>query len=400
MPLFDGVADEAAAVEALLDGRSPHLAVALRSPGDGEARIIATAEPALEEPLIFTRSLDRVLIHMQRLLSRAIEFFPGSHAARQDAPHTRVSSAEVLASARAAMFLGKGLAAKIAARLLRLCTHGHHWRIGWRRTQGDEVLTRLALPDAPYHFVPDDSRRYFADPFIFWKDGVAHVFCEEFPYATGKGVISAFAIGPDGTVSEPRVVLERPYHLSYPMVFEREGRIFMIPESFANRAVEIYAAKEFPHRWEYEATLIDGISASDATLTERDGRLWLFATVNDEGASTWDSLGLFHAAQLFGPWTAHAANPVLIDVTSARPAGMMAERDGILLRPAQDCTGGYGSALTLCRVDRLDAEHFQQTVLKNIKPDPRWRATGTHTLNAARGIEVIDCAGTRWKGSF
>jgi hypothetical protein len=228
---------------------------------------------------------------------------------------------------------------------------------------------------------------------------VAHVFCEEFPYATGKGVISAFAIHPDGTMSEPRVVLERPYHLSYPMVFERQGRIFMIPESSANRTIEMYAATEFPHRWEYEATLVGGVSASDATLVEHDGRSWLFAAVNEEGGSTWDSLGLFHAARLSGPWTAHAANPVLIDSASARPAGMMVQRDGALLRPTQDCRGGYGSALTLCRIDRLDPESFRQTVLKNIGPDPRWRATGMHTLNWAHGIEVIDCAATRWKSS-
>ena len=243
--------------------------------------------------------------------------------------------------------------------------------------------------------MPDDARRYFADPFVFRRDGVAHVFCEEFPYATGKGVISTFTIGRDGAVGKPRVVLERPYHLSYPMVFERDGAVFMIPESSASGAIELYRATRFPDAWELDAVLVEGVSAADATLIERGGHLWLFASIAEVGMSSWDALGLFHAPRLAGPWTAHPANPVLIDAATARPAGMMFARDGALMRPAQDCTGGYGSALTLCRVDRLDPEGYAQTFVARLVAQPSWRAEGVHTLNAAGGLEVVDCCGWR-----
>ena len=53
----------------------------------------------------------------------------------------------------------------------------------------------------------------------------------------------------------------------------------MIPETSANRTVEIYRATSFPDRWTLEDTLLEGVSASDATLVERDGRLWLFAAL-------------------------------------------------------------------------------------------------------------------------
>jgi hypothetical protein len=397
VPLYDGVASETAAVAALLDSRSPLLAIALRRPGDGSARIVARALPAIEEPSIVCRALERVLAHMERLVLRRVERFQsGPREAEEDAAPVASLSA-VPGRAQAALFVGRILATKIAARLSRLCTLSEHWHIGWRRTQGDEISARRALPRAPFSFIPDDANRYFADPFVFWQDGTAYIFCEEFPYATGRGVISVFSIRQDGTVSEPRIVLERPYHLSYPMVFEREGRIFMIPETSANRTIEIYAAADFPHRWVLEARLVENVSAADATLVERDGRLWLFAAINEKGASSWDSLGLFHATRLMGPWTPHAGNPVLIDAAAARPAGMMFERNGELIRPAQDCTGGYGSALALCRVDRLDVEHYRQSVLARLVPDTGWRTSGMHTLNAAGGIEVIDCARTRWR---
>ena len=393
VPLYDGVPGEAAAVHALLDGRAPLLAVAMRAPGEGAARIVATALPALEERPIFAASLERVLFHMERLVARSVErFATGRLEAAEPAP--AASPSPMPGVARAGLSLANSLAARVANRLTARHLHREHWRIGWRRPAGDGIAARLALPQAPFSFLPDDAARYYADPFVFRHAGTAYLFCEEYPYATWKGVISVSTIGEDGKASVPRIVLERPYHLSYPMVFEREGAIFMIPETSANRSVELYRALRFPDEWRLEAVLMEGLSAADATLVERDGRLWLFAAIAEEGASSWDTLGLFHAGRLTGPWTPHAANPVLVDARAARPAGMMIERGGELIRPAQDCTGGYGSALTLCRVDRLDPEHYAQTVVARLTAPPG-TGFGMHTLNEAGGIEVIDCVGPR-----
>ena len=46
------------------------------------------------------------------------------------------------------------------------------------------------------------------------RGNIAHVFCEEVPFATGKGIISQFTIDAAGRASSPRPVLERAYHLS------------------------------------------------------------------------------------------------------------------------------------------------------------------------------------------
>ena len=289
-------------------------------------------------------------------------------------PNTFSPSPNVI---RASAFFAANLARKIARRLQKLSSIENHWRIGWRWTSSDEVASRLAWSTAPYAFIPDDAKRFYADPFIFWLDGVAHVFCEEYPYATRKGVISVFTIGRDGLMAPPRVVLERPYHLSYPMVFERDGAILMIPETSANRTIELYRAKRFPDEWTLDAVLVKDVSAADATLVERDGLLWLFAAIVEGGSSSWDALGLYFAPSLKGPWSAHPANPVLIDASSARPGGLTILRGKELLRPAQDCMGGYGSALTLCRIDRLDPEYYAQTRVARLAPQPVWRAHGT-----------------------
>ena len=85
------------------------------------------------------------------------------------------------------------------------------------------------------------------------------------------------------------------------------------------------------------------------------------------------------------------ANPLKIDVTSSRPAGTPFVRDGALLfRPAQDGSQGYGAALSINRVDRLDEVGFSEQVVERLEllagPYPH----GPHTFVACDGHVCID----------
>ena len=51
-------------------------------------------------------------------------------------------------------------------------------------------------------------------------------------------------------------------------------------------------------RWVKEETLLSGIVASDATLIERDGRVWMFATVRDGNAGAFEELVLRYQNRL------------------------------------------------------------------------------------------------------
>ena len=135
----------------------------------------------------------------------------------------------------------------------------------------------------------------YADPFLFEHEGRHHLFCEDVG-GDGRGVICHSELPADGARAEPpECVLARPYHLSYPFVFAHDGETFMIPETSAVKRVELYRARDFPRSWEREAILLDGIDAADATLIAHDGRLWLFAAIAADGASSLDELHLFSA---------------------------------------------------------------------------------------------------------
>jgi hypothetical protein len=390
-PIFGGAPGDCARDFMLLSQQAPRIGLAWL---EGEALVgHGDSLIAIENPHRLGGGREAVASRLMTLI-RALARRGPTGGAQAAAPRPLAT-----AKPRPSAFLLASLVERARRRLVHLVAHDGHWRIAWRRVSApeDSVHNRLNWPDADWTVLNDDRRRYFADPFLFAHEGVVHVFCEEFPYATGKGVISWFALDPDGKPSSaPRVVLERPGHLSYPLVFRHDGAIWMAPESSAGGAFELYRADPFPIRWTLDRVAID-LPLADATIFRHGDRCWLTATTSEDGGSSWDCLSLFAAPSPLGPWTRCGEGPTLIDASSARPAGHVFKRNGELWRPAQDCAGGYGAALALCRIDRLDDQGLIQTVSRRLEPPRTLNAQGVHTLNAAAGFEIIDVVGTRSK---
>ncbi len=384
-PLYDGSPNPLAAVSALLDYRAPKISIEL-SDSQG-CRIVARGDIAIRDRRILSYGLDQTFARVTTLLLRVLrELRSGVR------PETFTFDPAVRPSNSPFYFAASALAGKISGFLTHLVKYPEHWRVAFRQLEGAGVLDSLQWPQStrsPWQVLPDDGRRFYADPFIMARDGRAHLFVEEFPYATGKGVISHCLIGANGTTSAPKPVLEARTHLSYPFVFEHGGEVYMIPESGAARQIALYRAQRFPDVWALDCILLEDIEAYDATLVEHEGRFWIFAALA-EGATTHDALALFYADELRGPWHAHPRNPVLVDVRSARPAGSMISRSGQLMRIVQDCSESYGSGMAICKVDTLDTENYRQSVLTRLRPPSCFQATGTHTLNRCAGVEVID----------
>jgi hypothetical protein len=232
--------------------------------------------------------------------------------------------------------------------------------------------------------------RDWADPCVIQHEGSYFIFHEEYVYRKRKGHISVIQMDAKGRWQPPVPVLERLYHLSYPFVFEWEGTYYMVPETAANRTVELYRCTSFPGGWELCATLLRDVSATDATLAEVDGRWWMFVNLAVPGASKNDELHLYYADSPLGPWHPHRRNPVKSDVRSARPAGRLLRLNGQLGRPAQDCSERYGYAIALQQIVRLDLEEFQETEIAKILPEWAPGMVATHTLSSVPGLTVVD----------
>jgi hypothetical protein len=262
--------------------------------------------------------------------------------------------------------------------------------------------TVARVKETPPEFIGTDRRadvaylyernaaRYFADPCVVVRESRPYVFCEEYRRSSNHGAVAVSEIR-EGRAHAPAPAIEESHHLSYPHVFEHDGQLYCIPESGKIRKVCLYRCVEFPHKWEFVQTLIDGFEAADSTIVRHGDRWWLFCTSSQAMPKGFYShLYVWHAEDLFGHWTQHVQNPVKIDARSARPAGPFFVHDGALYRPAQDCSRSYGGAVRINRVDKLTVTEFHETVVGTIRP-PRSRYThGLHTLSAAGDFCVVD----------
>jgi hypothetical protein len=376
---FDGFSGEAAALAALVQGRTPVVAVVDAATGVE----IAAGHPGTESRGILVLAFQDILARTATLITAALN----TGAARPVAALSRAATVNTRTIAR---FAVGSLSRTLASWLYHLCYNAPHWRVGWRFVDGADVVDLQAHPASGWRNLPDDGRRFYADPFPIETNGHTYLFVEDFEHGRGRGVISAVEFDERGPVGTPRPVLETSFHLSYPFVFAHKGEMWMVPESSATEAIDLYRGAPFPDRWIKEGTLVAGLVASDATLFEHAGRWWMFATVRDDGGAHSDALYIWSACELLGPWVPHRRNPVLIDIASARPAGRVIRRGGRLIRPFQDCRQGYGTALGLAEITRLDDDGFAQRVDTVLRPGPMWSGRRLHTLNRGGRLESID----------
>jgi hypothetical protein len=72
--------------------------------------------------------------------------------------------------------------------------------------------------------------------FVLEHDGKAWLFYEDFPTGSLKGRLSCVEIGSgDDRFGQPQVILDLPYHLSYPCLIEDRGEGLPVAGNFRCR---------------------------------------------------------------------------------------------------------------------------------------------------------------------
>jgi hypothetical protein len=252
-------------------------------------------------------------------------------------------------------------------------------------------------PFRDYRRIVPPKGRFFADPHIIRKDDRYYIFIEDFDYKKGKGIISCLTVDQSGNHTSPIPVLEENYHLSYPCVFEWNDHYYMVPESSANRTIDLYECTEFPGKWVHKLTLMDSINAVDNTLLFHNDKWWLFTGVSEnEGSSPEVELFIFYSDDLFtNQWQAHLLNPLKSDAKDARPAGKIFHKDGKLFRPSQDCSKFYGYGIDLNEIVVLSENEYKEKTVASIRPDWDKKILATHTYGTEGNLKVIDAYSMR-----
>jgi hypothetical protein len=277
--------------------------------------------------------------------------------------------------------------------LRKLCQKLSGFEQQWILLLGDQ---RRRLPEVleldGFRCLQPPPDRFWADPMLVEHTGETWLFFEEFLYAQGKGHLACMRLHEDGQYSPPSTILERPYHLSYPFVFQWQGQYYLIPESAENHTLELYRCETFPHQWVFEKNLMENVDAYDATLLEHDGRWWMFVNMRRHpGESPHETLYLFHADNpLSSEWQPHPQNPVIASAATARPAGPLVMEGEVLYRPSQHCAGWYGRGINLNVVVQLDMEVYREEPVMRRVCTQGGQYRGLHTLALGHGLTVLD----------
>lgn len=349
---------------------------------DAHGRLASQGLPSIEGPEIALNGLREITRRLSTLVLMALD-------GKERPPIEPVSAHHAASSLAPLHFAGRSFCRKLIEKAIPARLRADHWRTGLR-------LARPLEPDQvqgpeSFSWLEDDGARFFADPVLWEEDGRNFLFLEEFPYAIGKGIISYTELDADGgPLFAPKPIIERTTHLSYPFLFRHGGAIYLMPENAAEGHVPLYRARRFPDEWEELPPLVPGQALHDATLFEHQGRWWILANAAPHGKASWDCLVAFHAPSPLGPFEPHALNPILVDARHSRPAGPLLTIGNRLIRPVQDCYGGYGRKLHFFELEELTPTHFRQKRLGAFVPVKGSAMQGIHTYGRTTGFEVID----------
>jgi hypothetical protein len=152
--------------------------------------------------------------------------------------------------------------------------------------------------------------------------------------------------------------------------------------------VRLYKAIHFPGEWVYCATLIERDYIADSSLFYFNGCWWMFAETGEN--LKFDTLSLYNAALLTGPWSEHPQSPIVRNNPhTARPGGRVLVDGSRIIRFAQDCAPNYGINVFAFEVEELTAELYSERPLVT---DPiiggiggtGWNSNGMHHIDAHR----------------
>lgn len=269
------------------------------------------------------------------------------------------------------------------------------WRMGLCFAPLHDIVSKGGFSGFKVAWLPDMPRSYQfrADPFGLKRGDHLHVFSEVFDYRDRHGRIEWAALDAEGRALDSRIVLEKPWHLSYPQVFSAGGDVWMLPEAFQSGRLTLYRAATFPDGWVQTCDIeLGGEVAIDATILYHRGMWWLFYTPLHAIQRGVNALHCAYASRLTGAWTRHADNPIRVDHASARPGGTAIEIDGKVMLPVQDCVGGYGKGVRPLWFDHLSPVSVKISCGPRFVPAPHFAPylEGLHTVSACEDVTFFD----------
>lgn len=284
-------------------------------------------------------------------------------------------------------------------------------------TQREQWTIGIYRSGSPFHYnalqgwinplfraedVTDVPAKFVADPFLVKEADTWNLFFEVYNLDTQQGDLAVATSGNTWTWKYQKLIIDEPFHLSYPYVFKSGDDYYLIPESFEANSIRLYKADEFPTKWSFVKTLVEGRDYVDNSIVFYHDKWWLFSSV-----TTNDKLYLHYADTLTGPWLEHPQSPIVVDdLHKARPSGRMIVYDGKLYRFTMDVNPPVGThqvmayEITEITPTRYTEQLAQETPVL-VASGSGWNGQAMHQLDPVQvdddsWIASVDGFGKYW----
>lgn len=265
----------------------------------------------------------------------------------------------------------------IKLRIETLTKHSAVWHIALRENNNHK-LQIFKMPKG----------EFWADPFFASPDSTQTVFFERMKRDTNKGEI--WQLDTKTKVIQPLENFITDSHVSFPFVTHQSNQVHMIPEHKESNKIEALVVAGLKVTAKH--LLLDNIKAVDALVHHANNYYWLICTVQATPlSSSGDALHIFYAKNFNGPWNPHQLNPIKLGNNSSRNAGAIFERNGYLIRPAQNGSIQYGGSIKLMKIKELSINNYVEEMETEIFPSEfHPKAQAIHTLNYCNDNILID----------
>ena len=248
------------------------------------------------------------------------------------------------------------------------------WTIGIYRGKTpfsfDSPLNRFN-PVLKAEHVTDVSAKFVADPFLIKEGKTWYLFFEVYNNETKQGDLAVATSNNSWIWHYEQLILDEPFHLSYPYIFKWEDDYYLIPESFEANSIRLYKADSFPTKWSFVTTLVEGKDFVDNSIAYYNNKWWLFASVTSN-----DTLYLYQADHLSGPWSEHPESPIVENNNHiARSSGRMLVYEDRLYRYTMDVDPPTGTHQILAfEITDISTDRYAE---KLVKEEPILMASGS-----------------------
>lgn len=260
------------------------------------------------------------------------------------------------------------------------------WDLAFINESMDEILSGKKI-----HFTrvsnPFSDKYWFADPFILdVTPEYIYVLVEAMPNTARKGVIAQLTIlRSTMTITDVEIILQEPWHLSFPNIMRKGGRIYVYPESAWGKKLYLYELikdKTGKTKLQQVKTLCDDV-IWDTDICNLMGEPLLFTARQDDfhlDIYRWND-----ASERF-----EFSESLESSRQNMRMAGALFEHKGTIIYPSQVSTPYvYGKAVELREIS-LQNKVWQLKEIRTINHPNGLLYRGLHTFNTYKGVTIVD----------